>query len=214
MTVKSTCTNKQTAERSVHVQRCRAVKSLTEFLLKNWESTPGMQQPGPATKGNRVRQLHISCGSSPLTQPLISPAAAAQSPYLYLPGICVPTAEMGVEEGGWVCLSSGQWVEHPSHPHFFRYTSRLVDPCLARDGWQQNAPEQAVHTRLATATAHTTSNIQSPLSIHGFWERRLTRRGYGEVRPFISQKQEQIRLKRAAFPKGLSYEQDKYKACN
>lgn len=30
-----------------------------EFLLKNWRRPPGMQQPGPATKGNRVRQLHI-----------------------------------------------------------------------------------------------------------------------------------------------------------
>lgn len=64
-----------------------------------------MQQPGPATKGNRVRQLRISCGSSPLTQPLISPSAAVQSPYLYLPGISVLAAvRRRGEREGWVGL--------------------------------------------------------------------------------------------------------------
>ena len=65
-----------------------------------------MQQPGPATKGNRVRQPRISCGSSPLTQPVISPAAAVQSPYLYLPGISVLAAVRSTWGGGrvgWVC---------------------------------------------------------------------------------------------------------------
>lgn len=70
-----------------------------------------MQQPGPAAKGNRVRQLRISCGSSPLTQPLIS-LQQMQSSYLYLPGISVLRAGRG-EVGGWVCLSSEQRAELP-----------------------------------------------------------------------------------------------------
>lgn len=79
-----------------------------------------MQQPGPAAKGNRVRQLRISCGSSPLTQPLIS-LQQMQSSYLYLPGISVLRAGRG-EVGGWVCLSSEQRAELPLSPPRFSGT--------------------------------------------------------------------------------------------
>lgn len=100
LTVKSSCYITNTCRMWCAVCRdAERFKSLTKFLLKDSGRSPGMQQPGPATKGNRVRQLHISCGSSPLTQPLISLAAAEQSPYLYLPGIAVLTAER--EHRGW-----------------------------------------------------------------------------------------------------------------
>lgn len=120
-----------------------------------------MQQPGPATKGNRVRQLHISRGSSPLTQPLISLAAAAQSPYLYLPGISVHTAERGGgEEGGYVKAAGSEWSAffHPRFPgtlHASRTLRAALSPSKtsslsACEGWQvcflQNALKQ-VYTR-------------------------------------------------------------------
>lgn len=105
-----------------------------------------MQQPGPATKGNRVRQLRISCGSSPLTQPLISPAAAVQSPYLYLPGISVLAAVRRRGEGGL-----GGFVKAAG-----RRASRLADSSLsACGGWQvcfsQGAVKQA-YTPAAVST--------------------------------------------------------------
>lgn len=117
-------------------------KSQTKFLLKDWRSS-GRQQPGPATKGNRVRQLHISRGSFALTQPWIKLAAATKIPYLsqqaYPKTRCIYR--------GLSCM--------PFPPQLPSYTSRLVDsPCgphlrrhphslLAKVGrYMQNAPKQ------------------------------------------------------------------------
>lgn len=51
-----------------------------------------MQQPGSATKCNRVRQLRISGRSSLLTQRIT--LAATEHPYLYLLGRSLPTENM------------------------------------------------------------------------------------------------------------------------
>lgn len=119
-----------------------------------------MQQPGPATKVNMVRQLHISRGSSPLTQPLISLPTAAQSPYLYLPGISVHTSVGG---GGGVlkqwAVSGAPFPSLASQvqftPHELSVLPSKTSSLSACEGWQVCF----LHTLIV---GYTRSNIQTP----------------------------------------------------
>lgn len=179
-----------------------------------------MQQPGPATKGNRVRQLHISCGSSPLTQPLISLAAAVQSPYLYLPGISVLTSEEG-EVCGYVKSVGSErsaFSFYTSQVHFTpcRLTFKdLLTLCMCRVSGlcPAKCTEAGVHILIIGYRICSFSNIQQLLSVYAFCYKTINPGEMGgQAIHFTATRADQT--ERATFPQGPSFEQDKHKACN